>query len=119
MKEIELPNVESNRAAGHEMAAKEKSYLFLKYCHSVLMIFSWVMLLGAGQAFLANARIHNFPYKQDDTVVDTLVGRCYGRNLISSDVPNWLKNLTCGITNMCQVSSRDGGDNPYFMHSLG
>lgn len=97
-----------------------KKYVILKYIHSVFMIFSWVMLLGAGQAFLQNARVNGFPYEQSDTVTDSLVGRCYGRNLISPDVPEWLSNITCQFTSMCRKSSReDGKDNPQFIHAFG
>jgi hypothetical protein len=97
-----------------------KKFVILKYIHSVLMIFSWVMLLGAGQAFLQNARVNGFPYEQSDAVTDSLVGRCYGRNLISPDVPQWLSNITCQFTSMCRKSSRENGkDNPQFIHAFG
>jgi len=98
----------------------QPKYIYIKYLHSILMVFSWVMLLGAGQAFLQNARVNGFPYKQDDQIVDSLVGRCYGRNLISADIPGWLRNLSCEYTSMCRVSSRDeGAENPLFDHSFG
>ncbi len=84
----------------------------MKYIHAILMTYSLVMLLGAGQAFLSNARINQFPYPDNSDVTDSLVGRCYGRNLIEPDTYAWLKNLTCGFTSYCQESTK-GGHNEY------
>ena len=75
--------------------------LVLKYAHGLIMVYSWVMLLGAGQAFLDNARTNGFPYPPGP-LTDSLVGRCYARNLQSPDMPSWLLNLTCGLGVMCQ-----------------
>jgi len=78
--------------------------LFLKYAHGLIMVYSWIMLLGAGQAFLENSRTKAFPYPPGP-LTDSLVGRCYARNLQSSDMPGWLLNLTCGLGVMCEASS--------------
>lgn len=72
----------------------------LKYGHAIFMVYSWVMLLGAGMAFLSNARVNGFPYIPG-TVTDSLVGRCYGRNLVMPETPGWLANLTCGFGVIC------------------
>lgn len=73
---------------------------FFKYAHALIMVYSWVMLLGAGQAFLQNSRTNGFPYPPGP-LTDSLVGRCYGRDLQSSEMPGWLTNLTCGLGVMC------------------
>jgi hypothetical protein len=76
------------------------SLLLLKYAHGLIMVYSWVMLLGAGQAFLLNSRANGFPYPPGP-ITDSLVGRCYGRDLQSPEMPSWLLNLTCGLGVMC------------------
>ena len=78
--------------------------LLFKYAHGVLMVYSWVMLLGAGQAFLTNSRLEGFPYPPGP-ITDSLVGRCYARNLTSQEMPSWLLNLHCGFRVMCADSS--------------
>ena len=83
------------------------------YVHGILLLYSWVMLLGAGQAFLSNSRVSGFPYPQNDPVTDSLVGRCFARNLLESSAPAWLTNLSCGLTSFCQESTQ-GGKNPYY-----
>jgi hypothetical protein len=83
---------------------REFLLVFLKYAHALLMIYSWVMLLGAGQAFLANSRTNDFPYPPGP-LADSLVGRCYGRDLQDPKAPNWLLNLTCGLGVMCNGKS--------------
>jgi hypothetical protein len=78
----------------------------LKYSHALIMVYSWVMLLGAGQAFLLNSRANGFPYPAGP-ITDSLVARCYARDLQSSapEMPSWLLNLTCGLGVMCADSS--------------
>ncbi|KAL3802090.1 hypothetical protein HJC23_010846 [Cyclotella cryptica] len=78
--------------------------LCLKYAHAIFMVYSWVMLLGAGMAFLSNARVNGFPYPPG-VITDSLVGRCYGRDLVSPETPGWLANLTCGFGVMCADTS--------------
>jgi uncharacterized membrane protein len=78
--------------------------LLLKYSHGLIMMYSWVILLGAGQAFLLNSRTNGFPYPPGP-ITDSLVGRCYGRDLQSPEMPSWLLNLTCGLGVMCADSS--------------
>lgn len=78
--------------------------LLLKYSHGLIMVYSWVMLLGAGQAFLLNSRTNGFPYPPGP-ITDALVGRCYGRSLQSPEMPSWLLNLTCGLGVMCTDAS--------------
>lgn len=79
-----------------------KKLVILKYIHSILMIYSWVMLLGAGQAFLKNARTHGFPY-HPGPITDSLVARCYGRDLAAMPgIETWLQNMTCGFASMCK-----------------
>jgi hypothetical protein len=96
-----------------ESCNKKYLYLALKYLHAMFMTYSLVMLLGAGQAFLSNSRMNQFPYPSDEIVTDSLIGRCYGRNLVEPSAPSWLTALTCGLTSYCQESSR-GGPNPYY-----
>lgn len=96
-----------------ESSNKKYLYLALKYLHAMFMTYSLVMLLGAGQAFLSNSRMNQFPYPSDEIVTDSLIGRCYGRNLLEPSGPSWLTTLTCGLTSYCQESSR-GGPNPYY-----
>lgn len=89
-------------------------HVWLKYLHGVLMIYSYVMLVGAGQAFTSNGRVQGFPYSQNDSSTDSLLGRCFGRDLTaSSKVPTWLKDLACGMGAYCAESSQTGGANPY------
>lgn len=97
--------------------SSKKEYLVLKYMHAIFMTYSLVMLLGAGQAFLANSRMNQFPYPPDEIVTDSLIGRCYGRNLVEPSAPSWLSILTCGLTSYCQESSRGGGPNPYYQEN--
>jgi hypothetical protein len=78
--------------------------LVLKYSHALIMVYSWVMLLGAGQAFLLNSRANGFPYPPGP-ITDSLVARCYARDLQSPEMPSWLLNLTCGLGVMCAESS--------------
>ncbi len=83
---------------------QEKSWswwILFKYSHAILMIYSWVMLFGAGQAFLENSRTQGFPYPQGE-VADSLVGRCYGRNLQPPNLEDWLRNMRCGFSAMCR-----------------
>jgi hypothetical protein len=76
-------------------------WILLKYLHAIFMIYSWVMLFGAGQAFLENSRTQGFPYPQGE-VADSLVGRCYGRDLQPPNLEDWLRNMTCGFSVMCK-----------------
>ncbi len=76
-------------------------WILYKYSHAIFMIYSWVMLFGAGQAFLENSRTQGFPYPQGE-VADSLVGRCYGRNLQPPNLEDWLRNMTCGFSVMCK-----------------
>ena len=73
------------------------------------------MLLGGGQAFISNARVGGFPYPAASDLTDSLVGRCYGRNLTDEpDAPSWLTGLDCGLGACCAVqSSGNGASNPY------
>ena len=107
----------NERSSGVDTSAEtkicNKQYLVLKYLHAMFMTYSLVMLLGAGQAFLSNSRMNQFPYPRDEIVTDSLIGRCYGRNLVESEAPTWLSSLACGLTSYCQESSR-GGSNPYY-----
>jgi hypothetical protein len=96
-----------------ESSNKKYIDLALKYFHALFMTYSLVMLLGAGQAFLANSRMNQFPYPPDEIVTDSLIGRCYGRNLVEPSAPSWLTELACGLTSFCQESSR-GGPNSYY-----
>lgn len=102
-------------SSGTVLIAKKsnKKYLALKYLHAIFMTYSLVMLLGAGQAFLSNSRMNQFPYPRDEIVTDSLIGRCYGRNLAEPSSPSWLSTLACGLTSYCQESSR-GGPNPFY-----
>jgi len=97
-----------------ETVATNYKHVWLKYLHSFFMIYSWVMLLGAGQAFLSNSRTKGFPYdpKTDADTIDSLTGRCFGRDLRDSSAPSWLTHLSCGMREYCQVSVK-GGENRY------
>lgn len=79
-----------------------------RYAHAILMIFSWVMLLGGGQAFLSNARQGSFPYPPGQ-LADSLVGRCYARDLTDAAAPSWLTSLHCGLGPICAESSVEPG----------
>ena len=114
--EIKVANTD-NVVSNNDTITKQKKikYVWLKYLHAIFMIYSWVMLLGAGQAFLSNSRSKSFPYPKtsEDMVTDSLVGRCFARNLISGEIaPTWLTDLKCGLTSFCQESTK-GGTNPY------
>mmetsp|Transcript_15762 Transcript_15762/g.22498 ORF Transcript_15762/g.22498 Transcript_15762/m.22498 type:complete len:229 (+) Transcript_15762:77-763(+) len=76
-------------------------WILFKYAHAIFLIYSWVMLFGAGQAFLSNSRTRGFPYPPGE-LTDSLVGRCYGRNLQPPNLEEWLRNLTCGFSAMCK-----------------
>jgi hypothetical protein len=76
-------------------------WISLKYLHAIFMTYSLVMLFGAGQAFLENSRTQGFPYPQGE-LADSLVGRCYGRNLQPPNLEDWLRNMTCGFSVMCK-----------------
>lgn len=107
-----VPNAEK----AQELESLKPKYIWLKYLHTLFMVYSWVMILGAGQAFSSNARTH-FPYTQDDGVTDSLVGRCYGRNLTYPTSPSWLTALQCGLGSFC-AESTNGGANPYKKREL-
>jgi hypothetical protein len=101
-------------AASAELAAPLR-HAWLKALHGALFIYAFVMLLGAGQAFLGNARVHGFPYANlpgDATVVDSLHARCYGRDLRDSSAPAWLTALPCDLGEVC-AASVNGGANKY------
>lgn len=100
----------------HIVEKSNKKYFALKYLHAIFMTYSLVMLLGAGQAFLSNSRMNQFPYSRDESVTDSLIGRCYGRNLAEPSAPTWLSTLACGLTSYCQESSR-GGPNPFYQEN--
>ena len=90
-------------------------FTWLKWLHGLLFIYAFAMLLGAGQAFLGNARVNGFPYANlpdDADVVDSLHGRCYGRDLRDAKAPAWLNALPCGPGEVCAVSV-NGGANKY------
>lgn len=91
-------------SSGRFRCSRRVVLLLLKYSHGLIMVYSWVMLLGAGQAFLSNSRTTGFPYPPGP-LTDSLVGRCYGRDLQSPGMPSWLLNLTCGLGVMCADSS--------------
>lgn len=86
-------------------------HIWIKFLHGTVMIFSWVLMLGAGQAFLSNSRT-NFPYPANSSLTDSLYGRCYARNLNTTEAPSWLTALDCGYGVVCAESTR-GGPNPY------
>jgi len=68
---------------------------WLKYLHGIFMFYSYVMIVGAGMAFTSNSRqLPNFPYPPG-ALTDSLLGRCYGRDLTPS-APSWLTSLKCG-----------------------
>lgn len=89
---------------GQRKTSRRRLLLGLKYAHSLFMVYSWVMLLGAGQAFVQNSRTNGFPYSPGP-LTDSLVGRCYARDLQSPEMPGWLLNLTCGLGVMCADAS--------------
>jgi len=86
------------------MTTRQVVLVALKYTHGLLMVYSWVMLLGAGQAFLENSRTKGFPYPPGP-ITDQLIGRCYARDLQFPDMPSWLLNLKCGLGVMCAEKS--------------
>ena len=110
-------------AAAQELAAVEEQasseatepprlrHAWLKWAHGGLLLFAWIMLEGAGEAFSANARVSGFPYEKDD-VSDSLHARCYGRDLRAPDAPQWLTSLACGDGAIC-AQSVTGGRNMY------
>ena len=71
------------------------------------------MIIGAGAAFTSNSRAGSFPYEQTDPTTDSLIGRCFGRNLTDSSAPGWLTCLNCGLGAYCQQSTRGGGTNSF------
>eukprot|EP00457_Paulinella_chromatophora_P011915 gb/GEZN01012082.1/.p1 GENE.gb/GEZN01012082.1/~~gb/GEZN01012082.1/.p1 ORF type:complete len:265 (-),score=18.92 gb/GEZN01012082.1/:255-1049(-) len=81
--------------------------------HIFCMIFAWVSLIGAGQAFLGNARTV-YPYKRypsdpsEAALTDQLVGRCTGRDLKDPLLPSWLLQLDCGFGPVCAESTNGG-----------
>ena len=109
-------NTDNEVSNNDPIKQKKVKFVWLKYLHAIFMIYSWVMLLGAGQAFLSNSRSNGFPYPQtsSDMVTDSLVGRCFARNLIAGeiDAPKWLTDLSCGLTSFCGEST-NGGKNSY------
>ena len=95
-----------------------RTYIFLKYLHGILMFYSLLMILGAAGAFISRASSPSWPYQQGKDT-DQLYGRCYGRNLNTTEIPEWLSNLPCGQGPWCSVSSRNSGDeNPFYNHAL-
>jgi hypothetical protein len=105
---------EENENGRHKKKEEEEDlklstprYLWLKYLHGFFMIYSFVMLVGAGQAFSSNARVGGFPYPPEDPITDSLIGRCYGRDLSNDpSAPSWLTELACGLGVYCAESSR-------------
>lgn len=111
----ELARLDHGEAARDEPLLPPLRHAWLKVLHGMLFIYAFAMLLGAGQAFLSNARVHGFPYANlpgDATVVDSLHARCYGRDLRDPSAPAWLDALSCGLGEVC-AASVSGGDNKY------
>jgi hypothetical protein len=106
----ELSAVEEQTSADAPEAPHLR-HVWLKWVHGGLLLFAWIMLEGAGEAFSANARVSGFPYEQDD-VSDSLHARCYGRDLRVPDAPQWLTKLACGDGPVC-AQSVTGGRNTY------
>lgn len=86
--------------------------MWLKYLHGFFLLYSWAMLVGAGNAFTQNNRVGGFPYSQGMEIIDSLHGRCWGRDLQSPAAPPWLAALKCGDGPMC-AESIFGGSNKY------
>lgn len=87
---------------------------WLRIVHALLMLVSWYMIIGAGSAFTGNARMGAFPYAQSDPVTDSLIGRCFDRNLTDPQAASaWLTGLQCGLGAYCRESSRSAGSNEY------
>lgn len=86
---------------------------WLRLAHAFLMLVSWAMIIGAGAAFTSNVRMGAFPYDQSDPTTDSLIGRCFDRNLSDPLAPPWLSGLQCGLGAYCVESSRGAGVNPY------
>jgi hypothetical protein len=94
-------------------AAPPKRFAWLRLLHAFFMLVSWYMIIGAGAAFTSNARLGAFPYAQADPshpTTDSLIGRCFARNLTDPQAPLWLSELDCGLGAYCSSSSRGGSN---------
>jgi hypothetical protein len=62
-------------------------------------------IVGAGAAFSSNARTAGFPYPQSGTLTDSLIGRCYGRNLTNpgDDTDVFLMCSSVSCVNRCSI----------------
>jgi hypothetical protein len=88
-----------------------RKHVWLKYAHGALMVYSWASMLSTGWYMMRAA--HRFPFKPGSTA-DSLLGRCYGRDLRTPDAPAWLEDLQCGAGAYCAESSGPSGGANWF-----
>lgn len=108
----EAPAITEISESKYAATESPRKYIFLKYLHGFMMFYSFVMILGAAGAFSSNARTA-WPYTASET--NSLIGRCFGRNLTAPEAPAWLNSLQCGFGAWCKVNADNPGEtNPYY-----